>query len=92
MSARGLDREDVGLVGIFVGVIGAIPGLREWVGIRIGGNLAWGFVHIIQHQLGFIHVIRSMRKSGDALKFCSRTAGMAIAEEKAMYTVMDFSS
>jgi len=39
----------------------------------------WGLVHIIQHQLGFIQVIRPTLKSGDAQRFCSVTAGMAMA-------------
>ncbi len=38
-----------------------------------------GLVHIIQHQLGFIQVIRPTLKSGDAQRFCSLTAGMAMA-------------
>jgi hypothetical protein len=41
------------------------------------------YIHIIQHQLGFIHVIRPILKSGDAESFCSLTAGMAIAAEYA---------
>ncbi len=34
---------------------------------RQGGDL----VHVIQHQLGFIQVIRPTLKSGDAQRFCS---------------------
>ena len=40
MSVGGFYREDMGLVWIFVRVIGAIPGLRKCIRIRIGGKVA----------------------------------------------------
>lgn len=37
--------------------------------------------YIIHAKLGLIHVIRSGLKAGEALSFCSLTAGIAIAAE-----------
>ena len=51
------------------------PPFHRGVWIRLRGR------YIIQHQLGFIQVIRPRRKAGDAQRDCSLTAGMAMAAE-----------
>ena len=64
------------LASILVRIAAAIPitlNKRRYI-FETGGAR-----HIIQHQDGLIQVIRTSLNSGDALSFCSLTAGRAIA-------------
>jgi len=71
--------EEVGEVGVghFEGLV--LRGGRGSLYLKLRLCMLRDLVHIIQHQLGFIQVIRPTLKSGDAQRFCSLTAGMAMA-------------
>jgi hypothetical protein len=85
------DGEDTGLAGVFFGVAASVPRFRQWkelcvcemvcgrwLGFNVTGLLG---TYIIQHHDGLIHVMRLVRKAGDAESFCTDTAAEAISAE-----------